>query len=550
MNTRTKRSITAALLSVVFVFALAAIPAQAFAAPTTFAVLTDPHVRAQGDDGEVTNNADALRAFKWASNVSGLNAVIVAGDLTDRGYSSEFVLYNSLWNQTNLSAPRIQCIGNHDTNHGGAFSGLSVGACASNFKSINKGKITDFQQFEHANVMTIGGPYRSGGSGVYTKSMLKTLNKNLKKTIRQGKMAIVVSHYPYTTRFSNSDRLLSILKSYPNVIYISGHVHYYSSKKWMKKVTPKAVAKITKKKTPYKRAGIKAKKIAYTFKSLGVDSVARNHSIGGYWQSAGQSIGGKLSVGDSGNIVYKRYNMRSGKCLKTWKMKQLKGSITVKSISNTKGKKGTISYKITFSDGKTYGGVKSGTTFKLATGKTKKFSRIPAGVLVTVQGVGGDPGWSKTKAAKIEVTKKNRNVVLTHTYKKPKNVPSSSSSASSSTSSSSEEPSESSSSTEEPIDETTSSSGEESGQDQSSSSTEQSGSEEPGASGSTESTQSSESSSSSGSSSSSESSESGGTGSGELPENPDDDTSVGPAAEALRAGAGGATSTYVENGGA
>ena len=532
------------MLLAICAFAFIAIPEHAFAAPTTFAVLADTHVSAQGDGGNMTNNADALRAFKWAGSVSGLDAIIVAGDLTDRGYSSEFVLYNSLWQKVDTTAPRIQCIGNHDTNHGGLWSGLSVGACASQFKSINKGKITDYQEFDNANVMTIGGPYRSGGSGVYTKSMLKKLNKYLKKTVRQGKMAVVVSHYPYTTRFANSDRLLSILKSYPNVIYISGHVHYYSSKKWMQKVKPKAIAKITKKKTPYKRAGIKAKKAAYAFKSLGVDSVTRYHSVGSIWQSSGQSIGGKLDVSDNGRIVYKRYNMKNGKCLKTWKMKQLKGSVTVKPVSTTKGKKGTVSYRVTFSDGGTYGGVKSGGTLKVATGKSKIISGIPAGVLVTVQGTGSD-GWSKTKKAKIEVTGKNRNVVLKHSYKKPKSKKSSSSSASSSTSSSSVEPSESSSSTEtpiDPIDEPTSSSSEEYGQDSTSSSTEQPSpsASEPSESSSTSEPQPSEPDSSSSTAEPSSSSSSG-AGESESSSAESDSTSNDTV---------GATSTYVENEGA
>lgn len=446
MNERLISKTAGAFFALLFAAIMLVVPAQAFAGTDNFAVLADPHVRGEGDDGLVTNNADALRAFKWASKVSGLDAVIVAGDLTDRGYSDDFITYNSLWQKTQLSVPRIQVIGNHDTNHGGAFSGLSVGSCAASFKSINNGKINDYREFENANVMTISGPYRAGGNGVYTKAMLKTLNANLKKTVRQGKMAIVVSHYPYRTTFPNYKRLLSILKSYPNVIFISGHRHYNSASHWMKKVKPKELTKMRVKATPYKRTGIKAKKVAYTFKSLAVDSVARNHDVGGgFWQSAGQSIGCSLSVSSNGKIVYKRYSMKSGKCLKTWRTKQTKGSIRVKSVSMTKKKNATLIYRVTFSDGKAHGGIKSGGTFALKTGKSKKISGIPAGVLVSVQCVDGPAGWSKAKKAKIEVTNKTRNVVIKHTYKKPKNVPSSSTTMSSSTSSSTESSTESSS---------------------------------------------------------------------------------------------------------
>jgi len=411
----TMRTLACAALVFVCAFLLLVSPVRAYAASETFAVLADPHVRYQGDDFLVKNNADALRAFKWTRNIPNLTAAIIAGDLTDRGFSADYVKYNALWKQANVSAPRIQCIGNHDTNNAGAWNGLSATQCALYFKRVNGGTITSFNEFQYANVMTIGGPYRKNGRGVYTDAMIKQLNSRLLKTVRQGKMAIVVCHYPYATRYANYKKMLGVLKSYPNVLYISGHTHYPSPSRRFELVSPGSVQS---QRTPYTRVGIKAGSVSYPFTSMNLSSVTRNHSVHGTWKSAGQSTAQSLHISKSGKIVLKRYSLNSGKLTRSWVTHQMKGTVAVQAKSLSSGKAGWMVYRVKFSDGKAYGGVESGGTFKLKTSKTKKFTDIPAGVLVTVRCIQAPRGWTKSsKAAKVEVTAKKRVIVTKHRLK-------------------------------------------------------------------------------------------------------------------------------------
>jgi len=82
-------------------------------------------------------------------------------------------------------------------------------------------------------------------------------------------------------------------------------------------------------------------------------------------------------------------------------------------------KGGVFRYRITFSDGKTYGKVQSGGTFTLKVGHTKKFSNIPAGILVTVEQVSAPKGWSKAKTHCVEAGANVRTLTMKATYKKP-----------------------------------------------------------------------------------------------------------------------------------
>jgi len=409
-----RRSLAALLLVLACALSLTAPPA-ALAQSDVFAVLADTHVRFQGDDLLIKNNADTMRAFRWASGLKGLDGVIVAGDIADRGFAGDFQAYDLLWQRTKLTVPRIQCMGNHDTNNGGALSGLNVKKCTAEFKKINGGKTTSFQEFDNANVITLGGPYTRSGKNVYSNYQLKQLDKRLLQTARQGKMAVVVCHYPYNTALPKRNKMLAILESYPNVIFISGHVHYFLPSQWFQRVHPSTSAT-----TPFKRSGINAKKASYSFVSIGADSVTRNHSVGGTWKSKGQTIGQWLRITNGGKVRYQRYDLKTGAKLKAWTATQLTGTVKVTAKSATAGKKGKMTYQVVFSDGKAHGGLESGATFKLKTGKSRAFKHIPAGVLVTVKCVDAPAGWSTPNRLRVEVTGETQTLVLKHVYKKPK----------------------------------------------------------------------------------------------------------------------------------
>ena len=402
-------------VAIILISALAMFSTNAYATTETFVLLADTHVQQQGDGGGVTNNADCRRAFNWAKKQKNLKAVVVAGDMTDRGYAMEYNLYKSLWNQANIKATRIQCIGNHDTNGGAMWdSSYNISAGINNFKNkLNGGNLTTYNEFKMANIMTIGGGYTKSKNQIYTTSMLQTLNKRLTKTAHQGKWAIVVCHYPYFWSAPNQKKLMGILRSFPNVIYVSGHVHTQSASRRFQTATPGYT------KSTYKRDGITVSKTAYNFKSISLSSVTRNHDAGGYWTSSGWSSYGNVMQIKDGKITIKRRNLSSGKWTNTWTLNKHTGTVNIKSKSSTSKASGKMTYKVTFSDGKKHGGVANGSTFTLQTGKTKKISGIPSGVLVTVYTSKVPSNWSKASTTKVEATRGSSTVTMSHKYTKP-----------------------------------------------------------------------------------------------------------------------------------
>ena len=372
-------------------------PVQAIAASEDFVLLADTHL-GQPFKPSYKETRDALY---WASEFDNLKAVCVAGDLTDRGSPVSYSEWEYLCDSILDGAAHIQALGDHDTGKNGAYleAGRSLTAAHGYkyFKQINGGSATSFTQFETANVMTIGG-VRARGYHVITNSMLKQLNKRLLKTARQGKMAIVVCHYPYYDGALNMRlKLMSILRSYPNVIYVSGHKHRYSTKRQCQQVKPSCGQ------TPYTRSGFSAK-TQYAFRSIGVDACSA------YRAGNGISYADLLSISSNGRLTLKKWNLTKDRVERKWAFRQTKSSVTVKSVPTTDGypKDTAVEYRIVFSDGKAYGGVKSGDSFTLKVGKAKKFSGIPAGVLVTVKQVSTPKGWTTPKAKNVEVGKSAR----------------------------------------------------------------------------------------------------------------------------------------------
>ena len=409
-----KRIVTfAAMATILAIICLAIGTSIAEAKTETFGVISDTHARGEGDNWDVTTNADTVRALNWVKNRSNLVGVIHAGDIGDRGVPGDFNMFLSLWRNSGLRVPYIAVMGNHDYNNGGSWDGLSAAYCEDNFKRIiNHGVLNSYSEFANANIMTLGGAYTQSGSRLYTDSQLKQLNKRLRKTARSGKWAIVVCHYPYYTSYKNSRKLAGILRAYPNVIYISGHRHYYSnSQHFYKNATPSATT------TSYKRTGIDVKKKKYSFLFIGQDSVSRNHDDGsGVWRSSGQSVASTLTIDGKGKVTYLYKNLAFGGT-KSWSKAKTFGSIVVKCKATTNGSTlKSMKYQITFSDGKTYGGVKSGGTFSLALNKSKTFSNIPAGVLVKITPKTSASGWNKPAAQSLEVTNKKRTATFSHVF--------------------------------------------------------------------------------------------------------------------------------------
>ncbi|MBR0404827.1 MAG: metallophosphoesterase [Eggerthellaceae bacterium] len=405
---RTLRCYALAAITVCAVALFFATPSQAFATPEDFALLADTHL----GQPYKPSYKETEHALNWAIKFDNLKAVCVAGDLTDRGASDSYDEWESLCSSILDGPVHIQALGDHDTGKNGEylrhFPELTVARGYANFLKVNGGSTTSFTQFETANVITVGG-VRANGYRIITKEMLEQLNSRLQVTAREGKMAIVVCHYPYDNSALNMrSKLMGILRSYPNVIYVSGHKHQYSSSKQCQVAKPDCTT------TPFKRVGF-SRDTKYSFRSIGVNACSA------YRAGNGISYADSLTIKENGQITVQKWNLTKNLVEKKWVFEQAKSTVAVKSVPASKRypRKNLLEYRITFSDGKAYGGVNSGETFLLKAGRTKKFSNIPAGVLVTVKQVSAPKGWSKAKSVRVEVGKKARTLTMKAKYKKP-----------------------------------------------------------------------------------------------------------------------------------
>lgn len=382
--------------------ALLAAPTAAHAGTDTFGLLTDTHVRSQGDGGGLTTNADTVNAIRWANSLSNLKAIVVAGDLTDRGTPRDVSKFQQLWDAQGVSVPRIVVMGNHDSNNGGSW-GSSPDVCTRAFQRLTGGKFTTYQQFENANIMTIGGKYTWYQDRVFTDGMIREINNRLRETARAGKWSIVICHYPYSNNYPNRRKLMGVLRSYPNVIYVSGHRHFYAASQWCQSVKP------SYDRTPYAREGIIQSK-TYNMISIGLDSVSRSSS---YLNSPNQSIASALSV-DSNKVAYlHRQNIYGGNG-GDWTITPTTGSITIQNAAKAKGNSRPVfTYCVTFSDGKVHNGVQSGGTFTLAAGESKKFESV-AGVLMRVYCTNAPSGYAHCRGVVKEITNTSQTVKMVH----------------------------------------------------------------------------------------------------------------------------------------
>jgi len=402
-----RRISLAVALCALCILAAFAGPPRAFAEAEDFVLLADTHLGQPFQD----SYGDAQRALHWAAGFKNLKAICHAGDITDRGSADSYGEWVRLFDSIVGSTTRIQALGNHDTGNDGAytegFPELTVENGLQHFKEINNGKLTTFNEFDNVNVITVGGVLADGYS-VITKSMLRQLNTRLLKTAREGKVAVVVCHYAYDSGGLNMrKKLRGILRSYPNVIYVSGHRHVYSPSQQCEMVAPACTT------TPYERAGFK-RSTKYPFRSIGVNACSS-------YRSGSYIYADSLHVTDEGIMTLKKWNITNNHVDRTWKFTQARSSVTVRTISYSTDylQSSAITYKVTFSDGGTYGGVESGSTFSLKAGEPKTFSGIPAGVLMEVRAVGSAPDLSTPKPKALEVSTRPQTMLFTTSRKPP-----------------------------------------------------------------------------------------------------------------------------------
>ncbi|KNF08955.1 putative phosphohydrolase [Gottschalkia purinilytica] len=190
-----------------------------------FSVISDVHLK---KDYSVEDEKFKKALNKINEISPNLDALVIAGDLTDYGLSEEYDRFNSIYNQySNKNAEKLFVMGNHDY-----WNGLSEINAQKRFEEKTGEKINShkvIKGYHFIQVSTEG----SATHGVFGSNLLKWLKEQLEiaKKDDPNKPIFLTVHQHIKDTVYGSDAwgnsaLYSVLKDYPQVITFSGHSHY------------------------------------------------------------------------------------------------------------------------------------------------------------------------------------------------------------------------------------------------------------------------------------------------------------------------------------
>ncbi|SHI46182.1 Carbohydrate binding domain-containing protein [Clostridium cavendishii DSM 21758] len=190
-----------------------------------FSVMSDVHI-SNGPSSEDTKFQNALSIIN--SRTSGLDASIIAGDLTNSGSEAQYDRFMNIYNNYgNKSAQKLFVMGNHDY-----WNGLLPKDAQNLFKSklgveLQTHKV--IKGYHFIQVSTEAG----ATEGVFQDNLLKWLRGELEKAKKDNNkkpIFVTVHQHIKGTVYGSDDwgnkALYSVLKDYPQVVTFSGHSHY------------------------------------------------------------------------------------------------------------------------------------------------------------------------------------------------------------------------------------------------------------------------------------------------------------------------------------
>ena len=202
----------------------------------TVDIISDTHIGASGASGVVRSCIQRIE-----SESGSVDALIIPGDLTNGGDEPEFAEFYNILNTYSGSA--IVANGNHDY---GSFSSTDIHRpialkYRNQYKGISSDKNYYSTDIKGCKVIVLGDEGNKPNSGTISREQLDYLRSEVAEGAKDGAPVFVIAHWPLRNtngeRFSwpiipggafsksTSDEILSILSAYPNVFYISGHLH-------------------------------------------------------------------------------------------------------------------------------------------------------------------------------------------------------------------------------------------------------------------------------------------------------------------------------------
>ncbi len=202
-----------------------------------FATISDVHIKT-GESSRVSLLRLGLNDIDHAATK--VDALVAAGDITEAAEDAEFKAFFNAYKSSCPDAYPIIATGNHDT----TFCKDGLAAAKKRFcKYYNEVSGRDINCVYYSKdingykFIVLGTQGNSGTQLYMSEEQFTWLDTRLKEATTGGKPVFVICHEPlnYTHGMpsiwpaghvgSQSDRLMTMLKKYKNVFFISGHLH-------------------------------------------------------------------------------------------------------------------------------------------------------------------------------------------------------------------------------------------------------------------------------------------------------------------------------------
>ena len=392
-------------------------PSTAHAESECFAMITDTHIGVSP-----STSADLKKALRYIKPQKNLAAVVHCGDVTDVGGEAEYAKYARIWRKSRIKAAAVYTFGNHDNAakgyqnwlHRAGYYGYDKTTGASLFRRyLNGGRpLNTVTKFKTANVIAIGG-YVGQRGGVYPWQSVRWLDRQLKATVRAGKVAIVATHYApwhglddaFRQRPANQMAIYGVCQSYPNVVFACGHEHRFEQDPTHFRSHYSYGTYAEAARTPFRRTGIDTQSVRYKVHLLCLNAVSRVRGcVRGRIAPERSSWAYLLKVTGSGRITFAERNLTARRTERKTAFEQETSSALITLSGLPAGEEAAV--KVRFSDGGSHGGIASGETVRLKAGKGLRITGIPQGVLVVARVKKVPAGYTAPEIQRVEVSKR------------------------------------------------------------------------------------------------------------------------------------------------
>lgn len=204
----------------------------------TFELISDTHV---GANGTAEWFEDGLK--KIAESNLNMDAMVISGDLTDHGDSDMIEQFYSILDANKPVDTVICATGNHDM--GQTSPSAERRAAFINERNsrmgIDSDKIYYSVDIKGYKFIVLGDEGNGFNTCKLSDEQLAFVDEELKTGATDGKPTFVICHWPMrrnhgahflwpiwpggNLNLSTTNKLMSILKKYDNVFYLSGHLH-------------------------------------------------------------------------------------------------------------------------------------------------------------------------------------------------------------------------------------------------------------------------------------------------------------------------------------